>query len=222
MFVCFDVRMTRQDQPPPVDLIARDAARDAGDIDVALLGDFLDLVVAAVAAGTRLGRRDLARHGELGRQAANAGVALRALVDLYLSAAWRLWRHLPEVVRAAEDPAAVVLAGEVMLRAADDAVAILTEGYQLARRDLVRAQVAAQREFVDDLLVGGAQQIAGLVERAGLFGLTLAGPHAVVVVKAEKSFTDSSPLTSMLERSIQGSKADSDALVTTKDGAPWS
>ena len=184
-----------------------------------MLGDFLDLVVAAVAAGTRLGRRDLARHGELDRQAANAGVALRALVDLYLSAAWRLWRHLPEVVRAAEDPAAVVLAGEVMLRAADDAVAILTEGYQLARRDLVRAQVAAQREFVDDLLVGGAQQIAGLVERAGLFGLTLAGPHAVVVVKAEKSFTDSSPLTRMLERSIQGSKADSDALVTTKDGA---
>ncbi len=217
--VCFDVRMTRPDEPPPLDRIALDASRDAGDIDPTLLGDFLSVVVNAVAHGTRLKRRDLERYGEVGRQAAGAGVALRALVDLYLSAAWRLWRHLPEVVRADQDPAAVVLAGEVMLRAADDAVAILTEGYQLARRDLVRTQAAAQREFVDDLLVGGVQALAGLVERAALFGLTLAGPHAVVVVKAEKPFTDSSPLTRLLERSIQGAKADSDALVTTKDGS---
>ena len=211
--------MTRPDEPPPLDRIALDASRDAGDIDPTLLGDFLSVVVNAVAHGTRLKRRDLERYGEVGRQAAGAGVALRALVDLYLSAAWRLWRHLPEVVRADQDPAAVVLAGEVMLRAADDAVAILTEGYQLARRDLVRTQAAAQREFVDDLLVGGVQALAGLVERAALFGLTLAGPHAVVVVKAEKPFTDSSPLTRLLERSIQGAKADSDALVTTKDGS---
>ncbi len=218
--VCFDRGMTRRPAPQlPLDRIAREAAHEAGDIDPALLGDFLAVVVDAVAAGTRLGRRELARYGEAGRQAAGAGVALRALVDLYLSAAWRLWRHLPQVINAAGEPAAVVLAGEVMLRAADDAVAILIEGYQLARRDLVRAQAAAQREFVDDLLVGGAQALAGLVERAALFGLTLAGPHAVVVVKAEKPFTDSSALTGILERSIQGAKADSDALVTTKDGA---
>jgi sugar diacid utilization regulator len=210
--------MTRHSDPPPLDRIALQAAADAG-IDPDLLGDFVPEVAAAVAAGTRLGRRELARYGDAGRTAAGAGVALRALVDLYLSAAWRMWRHLPEVINAAADPAAVVLAGELMLRAADDAVAVLTEGYQLARRDLVRAQAAARREFVDDLLVGGAQALSGLVERAGFFGLTLAGPHAVVVVKAEKPFTDSSPLTRILERSIQGSKADSDALVTTKDGS---
>ena len=74
-----------------------------------------------------------------------------------------------------------------MLRAADDAVAALTEGYQLARRDLVRARPAARREFVDDLLLGGTQALAGLVERAGSFGLNLAGPHAVVVVRAEQA-----------------------------------
>ena len=154
-----------------------------------------------------------------GRSAAQAGVALRALVDLYLSAAWRLWRHLPEVIDAERNPAAVVQAGEVMLRAADDVVAALAEGYQLARRDLVSTQVAARREFVDDLLSGGTQALAGLVERAGLFGLSLVGPHAVLVVQAEQPFTDSSPLTRMLERSIMGAKADADALVSTKDGA---
>lgn len=199
--------------------IAAAAARDAGGIDVGLLRDFLPVLASAVGARTRLRARDLAGYGDAGRKAAASGVALRALVDLYMSAAWRLWRHLPEVIGAAEDPAAVVLAGEVMLRGADDAVAVLTEGYQLARRDLVRAQAAARREFVDDLLLGGTQALAGLVDRAALFGLSLVGPHAVVVVLADKPFTDSSPLTEILERSIQGTKADADALVTTKDGA---
>lgn len=204
---------------PPLDSIAASAGAEAGGVDPDLLGDFLPVLVAAVATGSRLGRRELSRYGDAGRRAAARGVALRAVVDLYLSAAWRLWRHLPEVIGADRDPTAVVLAGEVMLRAADDAVAVLTEGYQLARRELVRAQTAERREFVDDLLAGGAHALAGLVGRAALFGLGLAGPHAVVVVKADRPFTDSSPLTGILERSIQGSKADADALVTTKDGA---
>ena len=184
-----------------------------------MLADFLPELVGAVGSGNRVHRRDLARYHAAGRSAAQAGVALRALVDLYLSAAWRLWRHLPEVIGAERNPAAVVQAGEVMLRAADDVVAALAEGYQLARRDLVSTQVAARREFVDDLLSGGTQALAGLVERAGLFGLSLVGPHAVLVVQAEQPFTDSSPLTRMLERSIMGAKADADALVSTKDGA---
>jgi sugar diacid utilization regulator len=212
--------MSRQVQAaPPLTEIASAAARDAGGVDPELLREFLPVLVAAVASGTRLRRRDLAGYESAGRRAAASGVALRALVDLYLSAAWRLWPHLPEVINAEQNPAAVVRAGEVMLRATDDAVAILTEGYQLARRDVVRAQAAARRELVDDLLLGGTHAQAGLVDRAALFGLSLAAPHAVVVVEAEKPFTDSSPLTSLLERSIQGSKADAPALVTTKDGA---
>lgn len=184
-----------------------------------MLADFLPDLVGAVGSGNRVHRRDLARYRDAGRSAAGAGVALRALVDLYLSAAWRLWRHLPEVIGAEQNPAAVVRAGEVMLRTADEVVAALAEGYQLARRDLVAAQAAARREFVDDLLFGGTQGLAALVERAGLFGLSLVGPHAVLVVQAERPFTDSSPLTRMLERSILGAKADADALVSTKEGA---
>ena len=199
--------------------IADAAAQDAGGVDPELLADFLPALVGAVATGNRLGRRDLASYRDAGRRAAARGVALRALLDLYLSAMWRLWPHLPAVASGAGIRQAVVRAGEVMLRAADDVVAVLTEGYQLARRDLVAAQAAARREFVDDLLLGGTQGLAGLVERAGSFGLSLAGPHAVVVVQAERPFTDSSPLTAMLERSILGAKADADALVTTKEGS---
>jgi sugar diacid utilization regulator len=195
------------------------AARDAGDVDEALLGDFPEALVAVAVSGEGLPPAALRRCDRSGRRAAEAGVALRSLLDLHLSAAWRLWAHLPAVVAAPADPAGVVRAGETMLRAVDDAVAALTEGYQLARREVVAAQAAARRAFVDDLLLGGAQDAGGLAERAASFGLNLAGPHAVAVVRADRPFVESSPLTSMLERSVLGSKADADALVATKDGA---
>lgn len=206
------------DSGPAPENIAAAAAQDAGGVDPELLADFLPVLVTAVATGKRLGRRELAGYRDAGRRAASRGVVLRALLDLYLSAMWRLWPQLPEVA-APPDSKTVARAGEVMLRAADDVVAVLTEGYQLARRDLIAAQAAERREFVDDLLLGGTQGLSSLVERAGSFGLSLAGPHAVVVVQADRPFSDSSPLTAMLERSILGSKADADALVTTKDGS---
>ncbi|KZF14762.1 PucR family transcriptional regulator, partial [Rhodococcus sp. EPR-134] len=137
--------------------------------------------------------------------------------DLYLSSAWRLWRELPAVIAAQSDPNAVVAAGEVMLRAVDDAVAELAEGFQLARRSLVRSQVSARREFVDDLLTGGAD-VVGLLDRASGFGLHLSGPHAVAVVTAAREFTDDNPLVRAVERAVLGSKGDADALVASKSG----
>lgn len=197
--------------------VARAGADDAGGLPVELLGDFLDVLGVAVRVGTPLQRRALHRFRVHGESAAAQGVALRALLDLYLSAAWRLWRELPTVVGAHSDPAAVVAAGEVMLRAVDDVVAELAEGFQLARRSLVRSQVSARREFVDDLLTGGAD-VVGLLGRASGFGLHLSGPHAVAVVTAEREFTDDNPLVRDVERAVQGSKGDADALVASKSG----
>jgi len=113
--------------------VAAAGAADAGGLSVELLGDFLTVLSAAVAAGRPLTRRQLHPYQSFGDTAARQGVALRALLDLYSSSAWRLWRHLPSVVSARDDPTAVVVAGEVMLRAVDDAVAALAEGFQLAR-----------------------------------------------------------------------------------------
>ena len=209
--------------PTPVDpadlaAVAGAAADRAGGLDPALLADFLPTAAAAVAAGTRIRRRDLDRFAEQGRRAAAAGVALRALVDLYLSAAWQLWSLLPEVAAPAGDPDRPVRAGEVMLRAAADVTAVLAEGYQLARRELLRAQEADRRSFVDELLTGGAYAAGSLLERAARFGLGLAGPHAVLLVEADRQFTETSPLVGVLERSILGARADADALVATRDG----
>ncbi|ROZ43327.1 PucR family transcriptional regulator [Rhodococcus sp. WS3] len=204
----------------PADVLRRVAvagADDAGGLPIELLGDFLDVISSAVCDGKPLQRRRLHRFRSRGEDAAEQGVALRALLDLYLSSAWRLWRELPAVIAAQSDPNAVVAAGEVMLRAVDDAVAELTEGFQLAQRSLVRSQVSARREFVDDLLTGGAD-VVGLLARASSFGLHLSGPHSVAVVTAAREFTDDNPLVGAVERAVLGSKGDADALVASKSG----
>ena len=110
-------------------------------------------------------------------------MALRALVDLDLSAAWRAWPQLPAVT--GEDTSAVRAAGQRVLRACDDAVAALVEGYTSARRAMVR------REFVDDLLAGTADP-AGLLVRAPSYGLQLAGPHAVGLAWSGAPFQEAS------------------------------
>jgi sugar diacid utilization regulator len=205
--------------PDPAQLaeVAAAAARDSGGVPVELLGDFLPALVTAVAAGQQIPSARLRPYRALGDRAARQGVALRALLDLYLSAAWRLWRLLPPVADAARHPEHVVDAGEVMLHAADDVVAALTEGYQLARRSLVRAQEAARREFIDDLL-NGATDVAGVLHRALGFGLDLAGPHAVATLAAERDFDDAAPLIGTLERAILGRKGDAHALLASKEG----
>ncbi|GHP16350.1 hypothetical protein RN2511_010860 [Rhodococcus sp. NKCM2511] len=209
--------MATQPDATPLDAVAAQAASDAGGLDVAFLGNFLDVVTDAVDAGVPLTRKQLRECRVHGDEAARAGVALRALLDLYLSAAWRLWRELPAVQAAAADPAGVVTAGEVMLRAVDDAAAELAEGFQLARRTLVRVEVLARREFVDDLLSGTAD-VAGVLGRAQTFGLDLSSPHAVAVVTSTTPFTDATSAIGLVERSVQGSKGDADLLVATKQG----
>lgn len=195
--------------------VAAGGAADAGGLPVDLLGDFLPALVGAVVAQQTLTRRQMTTYQAIGDGAARQGVALRALLDLYLSAAWRLWRHLPAVIGSQNDPDAVVAAGEIMLHAVDDAVAALTEGYQLARRSLVRIEESSRREFIDDLLTGGAD-VAGVLQRTARYGLDLSGPHATAVVTADHPFADGSPIIGRIERAIQGRKGDAGALVASK------
>ncbi|WP_432547607.1 PucR family transcriptional regulator [Kineococcus sp. SYSU DK004] len=214
--------------------VAAAAADDAGGLDPELLDDFLDAVWHAVAERRRLSAARTARYRRRGEQAAADGVALRALLDLYLSAAWRLWRELPPVTAArtpagtgepggaaataVDLPAHLAAAGEVVLRAADDAAAALAEGYQLARRHLVPREEVARREFVDDLL-GGSSDVPGLLRRAARFGLDLAAPHAVCLARTPEPLTEGTRLVPRLERALRGARADADALVAVKDGA---
>jgi sugar diacid utilization regulator len=165
-------------QPAGPDLaaIASAASRETGGVPVGLLGDYLPAAAEAAASGRRLTAAELAGYGRSGEQAALSGVALRGLVDLFLSATWRLWRELP----TGTSLAAVRAAGLAVLRAADDAVAAAAEGFEHAHLTVARREEAERREFFDDLL-SGRGRAGDLIARGDQLGLRLAGPHQVVV-----------------------------------------
>lgn len=196
-------------------VVAQAAAGEAGGVDASLLGEYLSELAVASAAGARLDDGALARCHALGGRAAEQGVPLRALVDLYLSATWRAWRTLP-AVRDATDLHAMHTVGEAVLRAADDAVAATAEGYEAARRWAIRREEAARREFVDDLL-SGAGEPSRLLTSAERFGVDIVGGHVVVVLSSARPFRDATPVVARVE-DVVASTAGDGTLVATKDG----
>src|SRR3712207_3384782 len=145
-----------------------------------LLGEYLPLLADAAINGRRPDAWELDAVRELGRRAAAQGVGARRAVDLYLSAAWRLWWQLPVVVRSS-DPEKVRRAAEAVLRVLDDAVGVLVDGHQAERREMIRREESVRAVFVDGLLRGDAD-VASLVERAEPFGIDLGKSHHVGLV----------------------------------------
>jgi hypothetical protein len=80
--------------------VAAGASKDAGGVPIELLGDYLALLADAAVTGRRPKRAQLEAVGELGRRAAEQGISAGRAVQLYLSAARRLWQELPMVVRS--------------------------------------------------------------------------------------------------------------------------
>jgi DNA-binding PucR family transcriptional regulator len=172
--------------------VASAAAEDAGHLDPALLGDFLDRLAAAHQARA-WDQHQQAEFEALGARAVDQGASLADVVDLYLSAAWRAWPALPAVT--ASDPDAIRAAGSAVLHVIDDAVAAVATGFTAARRAIVRREESLRREFVDDLLSGTADP-AGLLVRADGYGLNLTGDHQVFIARAAQPFRDATPVLS--------------------------
>jgi hypothetical protein len=196
-----------------LDAVARAAGREAGGVPPDLLGDYLTAAHDAATGGRRrLTARELAGYVDAGERAAYSGVALRDLVDLYLSATWRLWRELPA---HRTTPAAVHAAGLAVLRAADDAVAAAAEGFERAQLSIARRDEAERHEFAEDLL-SGRVDVRDLVTRGERLGLRLAGPHQVLTVGAARPLTAAEPLAQRLDRAARAASGAS--LVATRQG----
>ncbi len=194
--------------------VAEGASRDAGGVPVALLGDYLPLLADAAVSGRRPKRAELTAVGRLGRQAAEQGISAGRVVQLYLSAARRLWQDLPTVVRS-RNPEVVRAAAAAVLHVIDEAVATLAEGYAVARRDLVRREEALRRELIDDLLRGDSD-LGALVERSEPFGLDLARVHHVALAAPSRRLPDTDTAITALEAVIFDRLGDRDVLVATK------
>ncbi len=200
---------------PGLDLaaIAAAASREAGGVPVGLLGDYLPAAAEAAAGGRRLTAAELSGYGRSGEEAALSGVALRGLVDLFLSATWRLWRELP----AGTSPTAVRAAGLAVLRAADDAVAAAAEGFERALLTVARREEAERREFFDDLL-SGRGRVGDLIVRGDQLGLRLAGPHQVVVAGSAAAGVTLNPAGVEVDAVVADAAAPSPTLVATRGG----
>ncbi|GAA0476369.1 hypothetical protein Aca07nite_86870 [Actinoplanes capillaceus] len=207
-------------EPCPEDVwlieVADGASRDAGGVPVQLLGDYLLLLADAAIYGRQVKKRELDAVGLLGRQAAEQGISAGRVVQLYLSAARRLWQDLPMVVRS-RDREAVRAAAAAVLQVVDKAVATLAEAYADARRDLVRREETQRRELIDDLLRGDSD-LGALVERAEPFGLDLARIHQVALAAPSRRLPDADTAISALEAVVFDRLGDRDVLVATKDG----
>jgi sugar diacid utilization regulator len=196
--------------------VAEAASKDSGGVPVELLGDYLPMLADAAIKGRRPGAADLQAISDLGIRAAERGVSAGALIDLYLSAAWRLWAELPMEVRK-RDRDAVRAAAEAVLHMIDDAVAALAEAYAEARRRMVRSEETRRRELIDDLLRGDSH-LGELVERTEPFGLDLTRAHQVLLAAPHQRLLDVEAASSALERRILDWVGDRDVLVATKDG----
>ena len=196
--------------------VAEGASRDASGVPVELLGDYLPLLADAAIHGRKAKRAELDAVGLLGRRAAEQGISAGRVVQLYLSAARRLWQDLPKVVLS-RDREAVRAAATAVLQVIDGAVATLAEGYAVARRDLVRREETLRRELIDDLLRGDSD-LGTLVERAEPFGLDLARVHQVALAAPSQRLPDADAAISALEAVIFDRLGDRDILVATKDG----
>lgn len=190
------------------------AARDS-DAPADLLGEYLTLLAAAAINGGRPSADQLATVGEYGRRAAQEGIAPGRAVNLYLSAAWRLWRGLPRVVRSA-DSEVVRSAADAVLQVVGDAVALFVDAYQDERRELIRREESLRREFIDDLLRGDAD-VSGLVERAEPFGLDLTRSHQLALAMSRRDHAGLDILANALEKVIVSAYGDRDVLVATKE-----
>lgn len=179
------------------------------EISEALLGDYARILGEVADTGRRLTREELESRRSLGRQAAEAGHQLRALVTLHLSVTRSDW---PRIALAGADTVT-----DSVLAAVEQAVDAFAEGFERAQRLTVRREEAARREFIDDLLYGRSD-LGRLAERATRFGLRLSRAHAVAVAAGPEAYTETDAVPRQVEAALLARFSGRKILLTTKDG----
>ncbi len=208
--------------------VAREAGADSG-VEPERLGPFLAEVLLIAQSGDRLSSAQLERLSWEGDKAAREGIALPRLLDLYLSALWRLfatyhtsadsdssreWRGVPSDRHRAESSWNVPM---TLLRAGDDAAAAIAEGFAAAQQRSLQFDAAGRRELFEDLLAGSHDPHL-LAERANSFGFNLAASHHVLVAETQRDHFDSGPLPTRVESLLRSEFGVTDGLVATKNG----
>lgn len=198
------------------DELAAVAARAGADgVPADLLDGYLWTLVQVSESGRQVRAEEVQQWRDIGASAAERGVPMRGLINLYLSATWLAWPILPGV-RGPDGGDRVTVLGEAVFRAADSAIMTLTAGYEEVQRWAVRREESLRREFIDDLLDG--RGLGTLAERAERYGLRLAGTLVVTAAESEEAFVDGGAVVRQVEAALRSQFGPRDVLVSTKDG----
>ena len=200
--------------------LGREVADEHG-CDPQLLRVYLPALLLTASTPRRLSDAEQDSCRRTGSEAAQAGLALPALVDVYMSASRRLWPRLAELVAAERGrpvrPTELVQLGEAVWHTADDALAAVAAGFVDAQRLVLRSEEAARLRFVEDLLHGRAD-IGSMVERAETYGLNLAASHVVAVAEAEQPVVTPGRLLTWVEQAARSRFPGRGVLVTGDEG----
>jgi sugar diacid utilization regulator len=196
--------------------VAEGARKDSGGVSSEFLAGYLPMLADAATIGRSPKRAEIDAVRAQGRHAAESGVPVGRGVDLYLSAARRVWDELPAMIRRRPNTA-VRAAAQALLQVVDEAVAAFADGHAEAGRELIRKEETLRRDLVDDLLRGDAH-LSELVERAEPFGLDLTRAHQVALAQPGQRLPSIAAATSSLERVVLDRFGDRDVLVATKEG----
>ncbi|GAA2317461.1 helix-turn-helix domain-containing protein [Streptomyces kunmingensis] len=178
---------------------------DRGNVDHnPYLDGLAPLLADASATGRRLTRDELDSRRLLGERAAESGARLRPLIAAHVREARTCW------------PTGTPSPTDVMA-AVEQALDAFIEGYERAQRQAMRQEVAARREFIDDLLYGRSD-LGQLAQRAERFGLRLSHAHAVAVAQGEVAYDEGDDVPRAVERAMISRFGDREILLTTKDG----
>ncbi len=183
------------------------------EIPDSFLEGYARILGDVAVTGRRLTREELEIRRALGRQAAEAGHQLRALVRMHLAETRTAWPGAAPGATAAT----VATVTECVLAAAEQAVDAFAEGFERAQRLTVRREEAARREFIDDLLYGRSD-LGRLAERASRFGLRLSRAHAVAVATGPEAYTETDAVPRQVESALLARFSGRKILITTKDG----
>ncbi|MFB7213542.1 PucR family transcriptional regulator [Streptomyces sp. NPDC056255] len=173
-----------------------------------LLAGYDRILTDVAATGRRLTRDELDDRRLLGREAAESGFQLRALVVRHIAETRVAWP-----LGATADGAAT----DSVLAAVEQAVDAFADGFERAQRMTVRREEAARREFIDDLLYGRSD-LGRLAERATRFGLRLSRAHAVAVATGPEAYTETDSVPRTVEAALLARFSGRKILLTTKDG----
>ncbi len=189
-----------------------EAERDT-DWGVPGLAQLFETVLDAAAERRDLSLAERDQFVAVGSEARDADMALSSLIATYLGGAGELW----EQIFSNADPAQAIDLSRSLRKVSEEAVAGLAAGFEASQRRSIRAEESRRREFLEDLLSGGASE-AQLSDRAREVGFVSSATWVAAVADCDRALSDVGPIQARARTELASRAPQRHLQVFTKNG----